>query len=120
MFQSLSALLLGIGVTLLCLVLFSIVMTKVDTPDGVTSALSSIALCVGSYFTGYSISRKRRKNGLLTGIASGIMIFLLALLVGLLFFPSALTLGIFSKLIMILICSTIGGVVGVNSKIKRY
>ena len=120
MYHSISSLVVGVGATLLCLILFSIIMTKVDTPDGVTSVMSSIALCVGSYFSGFIISKKRRKNGLLTGILCGIVIFCLTFIISILFIKTALSMGVFSKLIMILICSSIGGVVGVNAKVKRY
>lgn len=114
------SLLIGIAATLLCLVVFSFVMTKLDAPDGIVSAMSSIALCVGSYFAGFVLSKRRRKNGLLTGIFCGIGIFIVTFLLGLLFAQITPSLGIFSKLLMVLVCSAIGGVVGVNSKRKRY
>lgn len=110
----------GAVVTLACLFLFSFIMTKIDAPDGIISAMSSISICVGSYFTGFLISKKQRKNGLLTGILCGILIFCITFLISVIFVRCALSMGFFSKLVMILICSSIGGIVGVNSKAKRY
>jgi len=119
-FNLISSVFFGSVVTIICLIVFSFVMTKIDAPDGLISAMSSISICVGSYFVGFLISKKRRKNGLFTGIFCGILIFCITFLISIIFVKNALSMGFFSKFIMILICSSIGGIVGVNSKVKRY
>ncbi|MCX7658447.1 MAG: TIGR04086 family membrane protein [Oscillospiraceae bacterium] len=110
----------GTAATILCLVIFSFVMTKADAPDGIISAMASISLCVGSYFASFLISKKRRKNGLLTGILFGMAVFGLLFLINLVFLGDFNAGFAVSKLAMLVTCSGIGGIVGVNSKIKRY
>lgn len=119
-FTTVSSIFFGAIVTIICLIVFSFIMTKIDAPDGLISAMSSISICVGSYFAGFLISKKRRKNGLATGILCGILIFCITFLISVVFAKNALSMGFFSKLIMILVCSSIGGIVGVNSKLKKY
>ena len=119
-FSAISSVFFGAVVTIICLIIFSFIMTKIDAPDGLISAMSSISICVGSYFAGFLISKKRRKNGLFTGIFCGILIFCITLLFSVILVKSVISMGFFTKLIMILICSSIGGIVGVNSKLKRY
>ena len=119
-FNVISSIFFGAIVTIICLVAFSFIMTKIDAPDGLVSAMASISICVGSYFAGFLVSKNRRKNGLITGIFCGILIFCFTFILSMFFIRSAMSMGFLTKLIMILICSSIGGIVGVNSKIKKY
>lgn len=112
------SLLAGGALTFVCLLLFSFIMTKVDAPDGVISAMASLSLCVGSYFAGFIITKKYRKRGLFTGIVCGVAIFAVTFLVSVIFIKCALTMGTFSKFIMIVVCTSIGGIIGVNSKVR--
>lgn len=117
-FTAVSSILLGGVLTTLCLLFFSFIMTKVDAPDGLVSAMASISLCVGSYFAGFLIAKKYRKNGLITGILCGLVIFAITFAISMIFVKLALTMGTFSKLIMIIVCTALGGIIGVNSKAR--
>ena len=117
-FNTAISILSGGVLTVLCLLLFSFIMTKVDAPDGLVSAMSSISLCVGSYFAGFLISKRYRKNGLFTGVFCGLIIFAITFIISMIFMKFALTMGTFSKLIMIIVCTSIGGIIGVNSKVR--
>ncbi len=110
----------GILVVIVCLLAFSILMTKFDAPEAMVSVMSSLALCIGAYSGGYIASRKRRQNGLILGLMTGILIYCLILAIGLLFAKTSVTLTFFSKLVMTIVCGAIGGIIGVNSKKKRY
>lgn len=114
-----SSLACGVAITALCLLLFSFIMTKFDASDGIVSAMSSIALCVGSYTASFLAASRQRKNGLLTGILCGVVVFVLTFLIGVVFMKVSLSMGVFSKLVMLLVCGAIGGIIGVNSK-KRF
>lgn len=110
----------GITATLICLVLFSLVMTKIDFSGGLVLTGAKLATCVGSYFTAYFLALYKRRRGILIGFLSGTAIFLFYFVFGI-FISSGMTLkGVISRLLAILICGIIGGVVGVNSKWKRY
>lgn len=120
LYCTISSSFVGILVVIICLLLFSFLMTKVDAPDGIISAMSVIALCVGSFVGAYVASRKRRQNGLITGILTGVIIYIGILLLGVIITKTSTNIGFFPKLIIALICGAIGGVIGVNSRQKRY
>lgn len=113
-----TSLVCGVAVTVLCLLAFSFVMTRFDTSDGIVSAMSSVALCVGSYFASFLVARRHRKNGLVTGILCGVIVFAVTFLVGVIFMKVSLSMGIFPKAVMLLVCGAIGGIIGVNSKAR--
>lgn len=110
----------GIAVIALMLLLFSLLMTKIDVPEGVVSLMSAVALCVGAYAGGYYASRSRRENGLFLGILCGTLIYFTVFIMGIIFSKVNLSAAVFTKLIIVAICGAIGGVIGVNSKKKRY
>ncbi len=110
----------GIVVILICLLIFSLFMTKFDAPEPMVSVMSSLALCVGSYVGGYIAAKRKRQNGMIIGILTGIFIYCIIFFAGVIFAKNSITFSFLSKLIMTLICAAIGGVFGVNSKGKRY
>ena len=119
-YTSVSSSLIGIVIVLLCLLLFSFIMTKFDAPEPMVSVMSSLALCIGAYSGGYIASKKRRQNGLLIGVITGIIIYCVVFFAGVFFAKSSITFSFLSKMIMTLICAAVGGVIGVNSRGKRY
>lgn len=116
--HTLISLLMSAAVTLLCLFAFAFVMTKFDVSGGIVSSAAGIALCLGAYFFSYFITKKRRKHGLLTGLACGTAVFALAFLLGLIFVRSPITSQLFVKLAALAVCGGIGGIIGVNSRIS--
>ncbi len=120
LFTSFSSSIVGIILILLCLIIFSYVMTKIDVSDELTSVMSSLAICIGAYTGGYIASKRRRRNGLVLGALTGLIIFFIIFFAGIFFAKSSISFGFVSKLIMTVICAAVGGIIGVNSKGKRY
>ncbi len=110
----------GIVVILICLLIFSLFMTKFDAPEPMVSVMSSLALCVGAYVGGYIAAKRKRQNGIIIGILTGIFIYCIIFFAGVIFAKNSISFSFLTKLIMTLICAAIGGVFGVNSKGKRY
>ncbi len=110
----------GIVVILICLFIFSLFMTKFDAPEPMVSVMSSLALCVGAYVGGYIAAKRKRQNGMIIGILTGIFIYCIIFFAGVIFAKNSISFSFLTKLIMTLICAAIGGVFGVNSKGKRY
>ncbi len=107
----------GVGALFVSVLLFSFVITRIDVPDGVIRLLSSVSLCMGCFAASFTCAKHRRKNGLLTGLACGALTFAVIFLLSLIIFKGVTGGGgFFSKLLMILSCSAIGGIVGVNTK----
>ncbi len=120
LYCTVSSSLIGIIIVIICLLSFSFLMTKIDTPDVIVSFMSSFSLCIGSYFGGYISSKKRRQNGLAMGLLCGVSIYLIVFIAGVIFAKVSVSAGFITKLIMVISCGAIGGVIGVNSKKKRY
>ncbi|MCR5142261.1 MAG: TIGR04086 family membrane protein [Ruminococcus sp.] len=98
------------GVTLI-----SLLMTGMDMDDKVLSVLTSAALCAGSFAGGLTAARRRRQNGLLMGLLCGLFLFGVIFLLSYLFAGAAGGMKGGRKLVMTLICASVGGIIGVNT-----
>ena len=116
---TLAAVVAGLLVTILCLSGFSVLMTNLDAPDALISCMASIALCAGSFTAGFTAAKHRRRHGILVGLGCGIIIYFIVFFFGLLLLRSFCGAGTWMKLILILLCSCIGGVCGVNTRVHK-
>ncbi|MDE6763142.1 MAG: TIGR04086 family membrane protein, partial [Oscillospiraceae bacterium] len=87
----------------------------IDLSDGTFLLMADGALCAGCFAAGFTAAKRRGRQGMKTGLVCGIIIFSAVLLGGLIFVRSFSAGGFFTKLLIILICSSIGGIFGVNS-----
>lgn len=114
-----TSLLAFIGAVSLCLLIFGEIAVKIDVSDGIFSVMAQLSLCAGCFAAAYTVSKQKRKKGLIIGLYCGAMVFIGVFLLGIIFSRSFSAGGFFIKLITIFSCSAIGGVLGVNSK-KRF
>lgn len=114
------AILAGFLITMLVLMFFSFILTKIDAPDKVVKLLSTVALGVGTYFGGYICSRRKHNKGIYRGALCGFMMFCVIVIFGAIFADTVLSFSATSKLVLTLVCGAIGGIVGANSKYRRY
>ena len=108
-----------VGAVFLTVTFFSAFATMIDLSDSAFNFMSSIALCAGSFSAAYTAAKQRKKQGLRVGLACGGVIFAVTFLLGLIFVRSFSAGGFFTKLLIILVCSAVGGIIGVNSP-KRF
>ncbi len=104
-----------IGAVFVTLLAFSAIGTIIDLSSGAFTIMSSIALCAGCFGASFTAARKKKKNGLKTGLLCGAIIFAVTFLGGIIFVRSFSVGGFFTKMLIILICSSLGGIIGVNS-----
>ena len=104
-----------VGAVFLASVIFSAIATVIDLSDRAFSLMSSFALCAGCFAGGFTAAKRRGRHGIKSGLACGAVIFAVTLLFGLIFVRSFSAGGFFTKLLIILVCSAIGGIFGVNS-----
>ena len=112
--------LIGFSVVFLLIIIFAYLITKIDAADTVVSVMTSAALCVGAYAGGFISARKRRKNGLFMGVLCGIFMFFVIFIISTFFAQTISGFSGSAKLIMTLIFGALGGIVGVNSKSRRF
>ena len=110
----------AILIILLIVLGFAFLLTKIDVPESVVSVVTAAALCIGAYVGGYVGARKNRRNGLLLGVMCGGVIFIILFLLSLIFVKSTEGLSGGAKLFLVMLCGSVGGIVGVNSKNTRY
>ncbi len=104
-----------VGAVCVTSLIFSWVATIIDLSDGAFTIMSSAALCAGCFGASFIAAKRRKKDGLKTGLMCGAIIFGVTLLLGIIFVRSFSVGGFFTKILIILICSSLGGIIGVNS-----
>lgn len=104
-----------VGAVFLVSLAFSAIASLIDLSDGAFLLMADAALCAGCFAAGFTAAKRRGRHGMKTGLMCGVIIFLAVLLGGLIFVRSFSAGGLFTKLLIILICSSIGGIFGVNS-----
>ncbi|MBQ7980340.1 MAG: TIGR04086 family membrane protein [Oscillospiraceae bacterium] len=104
-----------VGAVFVTSLIFSAIATVIDLDSSSFRLMSSTALCAGCFGASFVAAKRRRKDGLKTGLLCGAVIFGVTLLGGIIFVRSFSVGGFFTKLLIILICSSLGGIIGVNS-----
>lgn len=115
----LSAAFACVGAAFTAVTIFSAIATIIDLSDGTYNIMSSVALCAGCFAASYTAAKRRKNQGLRVGLACGGIIFAVTLLLGIIFVKGFSAGGFFTKLLIILVCSAVGGIIGVNSP-KRF
>ena len=109
---------LGIGMAFavlsctLVLLLAAVIMSSSDVPEGYAAIAADTAV-------GTAAAKVLKMRGLMVGIVMGAVYYAVLMIVGLIFFNTELTAAAVTRLIMIVISSAIGGVLGVNVRIKK-
>lgn len=111
---------LALGIIFLIILFFSYIITKIDANDLMLSVMSTVALCIGAYVGGYVSGKRRKRNGLLMGVLCGVFIFLIIVVLSSIFAKTVKSFSMPVKLIVTLVSAGLGGIVGVNSKDRRY
>lgn len=110
--------LFGLITIILLLFTFSIIITKIDLPKPILSVLSTISVGLGAFVASFICGKIMKARGLMIGIICGIFISIFILLIGVTVFHNPIsTIGII-KLVVIIVSSLIGGVIGVNIRRK--
>lgn len=113
---------IGVGVSFaLCfalLVLFAVILTKSDFGEPTVTALSFAAQTLGAIFGGFAAAKINKKNGLIIGAANGAIMFapltVLSLILG-----GSLSVLTVIRLILLVLGSSLGGIMGVNIRKKQ-
>lgn len=109
----------GLIVSILILLIFAIVMTVKDLPQGAVDPLACVSIAAGSLTGGFLTARARRSRGLLYGMISGLGFFLVLWVTGVAMHEAAASILVLVKLALSLVLGCVGGVAGVNVKRKK-
>lgn len=117
-FRTVASIFIGLAVTGALLLVFSALLVKLDDARSVAPVLSLIAMCSGAYFSASYYSSRRRRHGMITGLACGVLCYCVVYLAGAIILGAAMNLSILSKLVAVGACGAIGGIKGVNGRRK--
>ncbi len=95
---------------------FALVLYFLEGGYQFSPLFATISLGIGCFFASLYAATKNGQNGLLIGAIIGGVTFIMVTLVGLMGSKEIFTLNTLFRLIILMLLSLIGGVLGVNSK----
>lgn len=99
------------------LLLLSLLMSFYDVPSVVLSVIILMLTVFMGFLCGYLCSRRIRRKGIVVGVICGLVLSIVVLFVDLCVYGD-FHISVFTKLPVLLVASSIGGVIGVNRKRK--
>lgn len=105
----------GVVVSLLALLLIAAVYTVKDLPQSSALPLSCAAYGLGALFGGFLAAKKTGARGLISGALTGLVFFAALFLIGAVMRVVGNGGLAFLKLLLSVVCGSLGGVFGVNS-----
>ena len=76
-------------------------------------------LCAGGFISGFQFGKVKRRKGIADGLLCGIWLGLIVTIFGLFYVRKLVLLTMLKNLLFLCISGAIGGVFGVNTKIRR-
>ena len=111
----------AVGVCAVVLFIAAIIMSSKDMSQSFVTIAADFAVVFSSFSGGLVTSRILKKRGLFSGAFTGLIYYILLILAGLAFFGSKITIAALTKLVMMILASSLGGIVGVNAfRKKKY
>ena len=114
---------IGTGIGMLSSAIFiflmAVAITAVDVPVVMLSPITVFFLAFGGFIGGFASAKLCGEKGIFCGAFSGTLFFAVAWLFGAVFETSGFGTAAIVKFIMIAVAGSLGGIVGVNYKIKR-
>lgn len=108
----------SVVVCMVLMIVFAAVLSKSNFSETTVLVMSMIAQGVGALCGGFAGARLFGQSGMIIGAASGAVVFLLFTAAALIFSPGGMTVVTVIKLVLMLLCSVLGGICGVNLRKK--
>lgn len=111
---------IGIIVFFILMILFSFIFLKSSTlPCKFVTPVVLIVGTIGAFFCGYFSVRILREKGLVYGSIAGSILFFIIYLIGVIVFQEPAGINTLLRCIMMILASSIGGIIGVNKTPKK-
>ena len=111
--------LVGTLITIILIIICSLIIISMGRlPDGALEYITLGLLAAGGYIGGYIGGRIYKGSGLFIGLATGSIMFIIVFLAGINSFTGSFSPLILFKIMVLLVFSTLGAVIGVNKKEK--
>lgn len=106
------------AICFILLAIFALILSKGSFGEPTVTALSFAAQTLGALVGGFVSAKIRKKNGLVMGAANGAIMFALLTIISLII-GGALSVLTVIRLILLVLASTLGGIMGVNMRKKE-
>lgn len=113
------SILLGISLSATLIILFGYAGTKVDFAPVIISIMLYLSLSSGGLLSGYIYGKKKRRGGIKGGLLCGAIIYAVLFAFGIFYMGKIPPLRLTRYFIVLCISGAVGGIAGVNSRIKR-
>lgn len=110
-----SSILVIISLSCVC----SYCISKIDMPESAVIIMIDFVLCAGGFISGFQFGKVKRRKGIADGLLCGIWLGLIVTIFGLFYVRKLVLLTMLKNLLFLCISGAIGGVFGVNTKIRR-
>ena len=118
---SLCASICGMLISIILLCIFASLMLAVGVlPEQILNYATIAVLAAGTFFGGFISARITKSAGLITGLMTGFIIFLLVTVIGITKSNDSITVLTLIKLLSTLAAGSLGGIVGGNKKEKIH
>ena len=115
--------LFGTGAALATLLLFSLLLATLFSGAGMSASVFTpaavVMLVLAALFGGIFSARIAKAKGMPVGLATGIVLALLVLIMNIIILHNGFGWFLLAKMLLIVISATIGGIIGVNIMNKR-
>ena len=106
---------------LISVLIFAAIMLFSESFFDYASIFATVSTAIGTFIASYYLSLKKGKRGILNGLIVGGITFLILIIISFIVDDGAVTLNTIFRLIIILLSSFIGGILGVNKvNNKKY
>lgn len=113
---SLGAAIRFIFVTAMFVFIFAAVINYLNVPLAYAPIFATLSVGFGGFSAANYLSKKLLKRGAATGLLVGLVIFIIITLAALFGNKGSITLNTAFHFVIIILCSVIGGILGVNKK----
>ena len=111
--------LVGLLVSVLILMLFSLIISAKDVPEVAVRVMSVVAVTVSAFVAGYVCAKLIKSKGMLVGLLNGAILFMIFYLTNIFFIKSEDFSALPVKLAIVLLSAGLGGILAVNIKRKK-
>ncbi|MGN1480907.1 TIGR04086 family membrane protein [Porcipelethomonas sp.] len=118
-YNLITALSLGVFVMIALICLCSYCISSIDISENVIGVMTDIVLCAGGFASGFRFGKLRRHKGIAGGFLCGLCLGMITMIFGLCYMRSFAFFNMIKNLILLCMSGAVGGVCGVNTKIKR-
>lgn len=120
-FKTALGVILGVGVTLAFMLLFSFIILKTGISRNMAVPFATVSIAAGTFASAFYAAKCVGNKGYLVGIIVGAAVFVLITVISMLVGGGGITVNTLFHFVIILLSSAAGGIIGVNAgKNKNY